>query len=121
MRRMCPVWSRWLMLAVFFALAFPTWLDHSAHAQQTRRKRIRVSQNVGAPTLKDALEKGLRARRPVEFAFVAQVVAAVEMGVLPLDVVNSAFLWARQTHPRLPFPYFQRALIVLAARRGIRL
>ena len=46
--------------------------------------------------LKDTLEKGLRARRPAEFDFIAKVVDFVDDGKLPRSLVMSTFLWARQ-------------------------
>ena len=48
------------------------------------------------PTLKDKLEKGLKARLPSEFAFIANVVSKVNDGTLPLSLVDSTFLWARK-------------------------
>lgn len=71
-------------------------------------------------TLKDRLEKGLKARRPSEFAFVSRVVALVERNELPLKLVDGTFLWARRK-PWHKFQYFRRALVVRAARIGIRL
>ena len=70
--------------------------------------------------LKDQLEKGLKARQPAEFDFVAKVVALVDVGRLPRDLVESTFLWARKKRP-YPFPYFERGLKVRAAQRGIQL
>lgn len=71
-------------------------------------------------TLKDALEKGLKARRPEEFEFIDRVVFLVEEGVLPKRLVQSTFFWARQ-HPRIPAVYFEWALRARARRLGILL
>lgn len=71
-------------------------------------------------TLKEQLEKGLRARRPVEFAFVAEVVQAVEDGKLPIRLVNSAYDWALK-QPRYPFQYFEFAITKLAKKQGVEL
>ena len=68
--------------------------------------------------LKDKLEKGLRARRPEEFAFIGRVVAMVDKGQLPLDLVRETFAWARKKRP-YPYPYFERALKIRAAAIGI--
>jgi hypothetical protein len=70
-------------------------------------------------SLKDQLEKGLKARRPQEFAFIARVAALVEQGKLPRKLVDSTFLWARSS--RHPFQYFERGLKVRARRLGIPL
>jgi len=73
--------------------------------------------------LKQQLEKGLRARRPEEFKFVDLVVKMVGNDSLPLPLVKSTFLWARKKAltTRYPFPYFERALRVRAAKQGIKI
>ncbi len=68
--------------------------------------------------LQEQLEDNLRARRPVEFAFIARVVYMVEHDQLPLSLVRSIFQWSRGKRP-YPFIYFRHALIIQAARRGI--
>ncbi len=72
----------------------------------------------GTPTLKDILEKGLRARRPEEFAFIATVLAKVDRGDLPRDVVQSTFLWARR-QPSHPYQYFEEGLRQRAKKIGV--
>ncbi len=72
------------------------------------------------PTLKQTLEKGLKARRPEEFAFIAMVVKKVDKGVLPRDLVESTFLWARGKGD-LAFEYFRKGLIIRAQKMGIKL
>ncbi len=74
----------------------------------------------GLPTLKDTLEKGLKARRPEEFAFIATVVDKVHEGDLPLSVVDSTFLWARR-HDTHEFQYFQSAIRERARKIGVEL
>jgi hypothetical protein len=74
----------------------------------------------GGPDLQTALEKGLKARRPVEFQFIAQVVAMVDDGTLPRSVVITTFLWARYKRP-YPFPYFAFGVRDQAAAMGIAL
>lgn len=78
-------------------------------------------QGVQVADLKEQLEKGLQARRPVEFKFIANVVALVQQKKLPLDLVLSVFHWARRQviSRKYPFPYFERAMRILAARRGV--
>jgi hypothetical protein len=70
--------------------------------------------------LKTTLEKGLRARRPSEFEFIAVVVARVEDGTLPLSVVKSTFGWSRKKI-RYPMVYFEQAMRVRAKRLGVEL
>ncbi|HEY2760326.1 MAG TPA: hypothetical protein VGI75_06275, partial [Pirellulales bacterium] len=47
-------------------------------------------------TLKEQLTFGLQARTPAEQAFVDEVVTLVNSNTLPLDLVQSTFLWARK-------------------------
>jgi len=71
--------------------------------------------------LKDQLEKGLKARRPTDFAFIAKVISLVKMNKLPLPVVKAVFQWARERGAKTnyPFPYFERALKIRAKKLGI--
>lgn len=97
--------------------------ERCAHAISFARPSPHGTLNPFSPrgiTLKDRLEKGLKARRPSEFAFVARVVAMVERNELPLRLVDGTFLWARRK-PHHEFQYFRRALIVRAARIGVKL
>ena len=70
--------------------------------------------------LQEQLESELQARRPVEFAFIDRVCDLVETDVLPVDLVNTTFLWARPKRPR-PYVYFERAMRIRAAKRGVQL
>ena len=71
--------------------------------------------------LQDQLESGLKARRPVEFAFIARVVARVEDQQLTTGEVKSVFQWARRKNKHSPFPYFERAMRIIAARKKVEL
>jgi hypothetical protein len=75
----------------------------------------------GVATLGDQLTQGLRAVTNEQKQFVQVVVAYVEAGKLPEAMVNIVFTWARERNPSVPFPYFQYALRVLSARRGLNL
>jgi len=72
-------------------------------------------------TLKESLKAGLKCRRPVEFEFIDKVVAFVEAGKLPKDLVLNTFDWARKQRQDIPFPYFQQALILRAGKIGVSL
>ena len=74
-----------------------------------------VSTTLG---LKGQLEKGLRARRPVEFKYLAEVVKMVEDGDLPRSLVDSSFLAARKRKDK-PLQYFQFVLQARASKVGI--
>ena len=75
---------------------------------------------IEVANLQDQLENGLQARLPGEFAFIARVVEMVEANQLPLELVKSTFQWARRKKP-YPFPYFERALRLRAAKLGIQI
>lgn len=82
-----------------------------------------LSQSASAAeiaNLQDQLESGLQARRDVELVFITRVVNMVEQDTLPLPLVLSTYQWARPKKPR-PFPYFERALRIRAARIGIQI
>jgi hypothetical protein len=68
--------------------------------------------------LQDQLERGLKARRPEEFAYIERVVELVRQQQLPLDLVRSTFQYARRKRP-YPIQYFHRALTIRAAQVGI--
>jgi len=70
--------------------------------------------------LQSQLEKGLKARRPVEFAYLHQIVVLVESGQLPRTLVISTFGRARQ-RPDRQLQYFQFALQARAKGLGIQL
>jgi hypothetical protein len=55
-----------------------------------------------------------------EDGFIEYVLARVERGSLPRDLVQSTFLWAKRK-PTRRFFYFKEGLILRAKQRGIRL
>lgn len=68
--------------------------------------------NAGGVTgldLKTQLEKGLKARRPVEFEYIKEIVQLVDKGKLPRQLVTTTFVWARKK-PSRQLQYFQFAL-----------
>jgi len=69
--------------------------------------------------LKDQLYFGLRIFLPEQQAFVDDIVARVEAGELPRSMVNVVFVWSRKRRPKIPFPYFEIAMRVLAEKRGV--
>ena len=72
------------------------------------------------PNLKDRLEKGLKARLPAEFQFIARVVELVEKKTLPLSLVDGMYHWARRK-PKHHFQYFEHGLRIRAAKIGVNL
>ena len=76
-----------------------------------------VGREVTDLDLQGQLEKGLKARRPVEFLYIAQIVDLVEKNKLPRDLVDSTFGWARKKRTK-QLQYFQFALQARANALG---
>jgi hypothetical protein len=83
-------------------------------------QRAAADPDTGDANLRETLVFGLRPRLPAETEFIEMVVTKVEQQVLPLELVISTFRWAQGRKP-YPMPFFQRALVVRAAKIGISL
>jgi hypothetical protein len=66
----------------------------------------------------DQMRVALRTATVQEDGFIDRVLAAVEKGILPEDLVNSTFFWARK-RPKHNFMYFKFGLMLRAADLGI--
>ena len=97
----------WVVLAL--SMLFP-WVALQRPAQA----------GVRTVSLQDRLEKGLRARRPQEFAFIAKVCKLVDAKVIPRKMVDATFFWARRKR-RWPYQYFEFGMRRQAARMKIAL
>lgn len=104
---------RYFGFAAIFALGWRLAVAASAQDVRTNDPAVEI-------TLKEQLETALRARRPVEFRFIDKIVAQVDSGDLPRDVVQSSFNWARKK-PSKRIQYFEQALRLRAKRKGIKL
>ena len=74
----------------------------------------------GKVTLRELLEKDLRARREVEFTFIRRVVARVEEKKIPLETVITMYKWSKKKSRR-PYQYFEKGMKVHAKRLGVDL
>lgn len=80
---------------------------------------IRSDAGTTKVSLRVQLERGLRAMRPQDFAFLNVVLAKVDDGTLPQSLVEQSFLWAR--HKRAyRVQYFEKVLRLLAQRQGVK-
>lgn len=95
-----------------------TCILHSFDDAALARQRPETASSAVQVTLKDQLEKALRARRPQEFAAIAMVLESVEQGTLPLDIVQTSFNWSRKKRANR-VQYFILAVNAQARRRGI--
>jgi len=68
--------------------------------------------------LKTQLQKGLKARRPVEFQYIDEIVDLVKSGKLPIKLVYTTYGWA-QAKPTRQLQYFQFALAARTKGLGI--
>lgn len=69
-------------------------------------------------TLRQMLIKGLKARRPIEFEYLNEIVRMVDERELPEHLVRGTFFWAYQRYVN-PLQYFQEALSMRAAKIGL--
>jgi hypothetical protein len=68
----------------------------------------------------NTMKAALKTATPEEDGFIDRTLALVEKGSLPVDMVESTFLWAKKK-ARRKFQYFKFGLIVRAERAGVRL
>lgn len=75
----------------------------------------------------DEMKSALHTARPEEDGFIDDVVDRVNNASrpahqrLPASMVESTFQWARGKNTRHRFQYFRRAMVIRAARIGVRL
>lgn len=69
--------------------------------------------------LRSQLVFGLRTNLPGQVQFIDSVIAKVESKEIPRAMVNVIFVWARKRNPKIPYPYFEVALRLLAEKRGV--
>jgi hypothetical protein len=79
--------------------------------------RASDERKLDAATMKVALHTAT----PEEDGFIDYVLAKVDKGTLPRDLVESTFLWAKKKKTRTKFQYFKRGLILRAESAGIKL
>ena len=75
---------------------------------------------VDSPLDAKTMQVVLHTATPEENGFIEYVLSRVDKGTLPLDLVESTFLWARKK-PNHKFQYFKRGLILRAEQQGIHL
>ncbi|MCU0719273.1 MAG: hypothetical protein MUC83_06195 [Pirellula sp.] len=75
--------------------------------------------SVDLVDLRSQLVFGLRTNLPGQVQFIDSVIAKVESKEIPRAMVNVIFVWARKRNPKIPYPYFEVALRLLAEKRGV--
>jgi hypothetical protein len=94
-----------ICLTFVLLLAFLAALENQAAAGSLDAATMRAALNTATPE---------------EEGFIDKVLTKVRKGTLPLDLVETTFLWAKKK-PRHKFQYFKRGLIIRAAQQGISL
>lgn len=110
---------RWIAISIFLTALFwfyPQGLAAQDGFNPNDAERMMTSNVV---ELKEQLYFGLRTFRPEQRAFLDQVVAKVENKEISRAMVNVIFVWAQKRNPKVPFPYFEIALKLLAEKRGV--
>lgn len=115
-----------LRLGFVAAIAISGGLDsQSALSQSQGGAAVNEGRQV---SLKDQLTYGLMARTKSDRAFIDLVVAKVDAGVLPRQLVDSTFIWARDraaarrdANSVRPMIYFRPAMIARAKRLKVAL
>ncbi|HEY4761660.1 MAG TPA: hypothetical protein VIH42_13860 [Thermoguttaceae bacterium] len=69
----------------------------------------------------EKMKAALRTTTAEEDGFIDYVLTKVSKGILPPDLVDSTFQWARKKPAKHRFQYFKQALIVRAENIGIKL
>lgn len=99
--------TRTIIIVLLALLAF-CWISAVLQADTTR---------LDAATMKAAL----RTTAVEEEGFIDYVLTKVNKGLLPADLVDSTFQWARKKPYKHRFQYFKQALIVRANNIGIKI
>ena len=107
-----------LLLVLALLVASGVWLAPSNSRLKADDAPIGAGGVPATLDLKGQLEKGLRARRPVEFAYIAEIIQMIDDDELPRSLVETTFVWARKK-PSRQLQYFQFALRARASQMGI--
>jgi hypothetical protein len=75
--------------------------------------------DINVVELRDQLVFGLRTFQPAQQQFIDLVIQKVESKEISRAMVNVVFVWARKRNPKVPYPYFEIVLRLLAERKGV--
>ncbi len=106
--------TRWTLVATLFLCTGLSIAQDGFDMNEAERMM-----DFNTVELRDQLVFGLRTTLPGQQEFLDYVIASVDAGEIPRAMVNVVFVWARKRNPRIPYPYFEIALRLLAERRGV--
>ncbi len=112
--------SRWLRWGLAGILAFSGVGLYPAQTQEPYSyNEAEQMLSFNTVELKDQLMFGLRVAFPDQEAFVDQVIQKVDRGELSRAMVNVIYVWSKKRKPKIPFPYFEYVMRLLADQRGV--
>jgi lauroyl/myristoyl acyltransferase len=112
--------SRWLRWALAGTLACSAVGLYPAQTQEPYSyNEAEQMLSFNTVELKDQLMFGLRVAFPDQEAFVDQVIQKVDRGELSRAMVNVIYVWSKKRKPKIPFPYFEYVMRLLADQRGV--
>ena len=110
-------WKRWSFVATMALLILSVSPAQTQEPYGYNEAEQMLSFNT--VELKDQLMFGLRVAFPEQEAFVDQVIQKVDRGEISRAMVNVIYVWSKKRKPRIPFPYFEYVMRLLADQRGV--
>ncbi|EMI22423.1 secreted protein [Rhodopirellula maiorica SM1] len=112
-----PSWTKLALISGLF-FGIQTLVTESATAQVTVPRMLSATTDRSA-TLEEQLTNRLRATSEEQRAYLRFVVLKVKEGKLDLRLVVAVERYALRRRPDFPFPFFERAMKVQAAKYGV--
>ncbi|GAA5505281.1 hypothetical protein [Novipirellula caenicola] len=112
-----PSWTKLALISGLFFL-IQSLVTQSATAQVTVPRVLSAATDRSA-TLEEQLTNRLRATSEEQRAYLRFVVLKVKEGKLDLRLVVAVERYALRRRPDFPFPFFERAMKVQAAKYGV--
>ncbi|MFY8199951.1 MAG: hypothetical protein ACOVLE_04725 [Pirellula staleyi] len=100
-------------------IALSSAAPEKVHAQTSDFNEAENMMSFNQVELKDQLIYGLRTFLPEQQAFIDKVLAKVDSGEISRAMVNVVFVWSKKRNPKIPFPYFEAVMRLLAEKRGV--
>lgn len=107
------------MHRLLFAIAICWLTSQSVQAQVTPPTPPESGTQIAS--LEDYLVNSLRATLPEQRTFIKLVEQKVENGELERKLVLAVLKYAHRRHSRFPFPFFERAMRIQAAKQDVTL
>jgi hypothetical protein len=116
---MRTVYRYWVGLALGL-LAIVGVALRSPAANQVEKVTISPARGQAKISLRDRLVVGLQARLKTEVAFCDKVALEVQLGHLPVRIVDETFLWARERAESAQYGYTYRPIVYFQPAMKLR-